>query len=290
MHDMWECTGICHHAYTCNSFKSTCQNCIFLRFPKKKDLAYRIFNKKKEIFQRNTLYFVAVSNWLANQARESSLLKGKSIQIIPNTLDFSDFNIYNRSESRQSLGLPTNKHILLFGAARIDDPIKGFTILLQAIQYLLDKKKYTKENLHLVTFGIFKYPERIIPQIPIEHTDMGWIDDKLTISKLFSAANITLSTSFYETFGQTLIEAQACGCVPISFDNSGQTDIINHQVNGFLADYLSIESLAKGIEWGLSEGQLIDREKLRQEVINKYSSTIVAKQYIQLYKGIIIQA
>ena len=144
--------------------------------------------------------------------------------------------------------------------------------------------------MHLVTFGIFKYPERIIPQIPIEHTDMGWIDDKLTISKLFSAANITLSTSFYETFGQTLIEAQACGCVPISFDNSGQTDIINHQVNGFLADHLSIESLAKGIEWGLSEGQLIDREKLRQEVINKYSSSIVAKQYIQLYKGIIIQA
>lgn len=290
MHDMWECTGICHHAYTCNNFKSNCQNCPFLRFPKKNDLAHRVFIKKKKIFQQDALHFVAVSHWLGKQAIESTLLKGKKIQVIPNTIDLSVFNIHNQNESRQALGLPEDKYILLFGAARIDDPIKGFDILLKAIQYLLDKKIYTKENLHLVTFGTFKHPQEIIPQIPIAHTEMGWINNKQIMSQLYSAANITLSTSLYETFGQTLIEAQACGCPPISFGNSGQADIIVHKVNGYLAEYLSIESLAEGIEWGLSKGKYIKREELRQNVFKKYSSTVIAKQYIKLYQEIIRQA
>ena len=33
MHDMWECTSICHYSYSCESFKNECGNCHFLRFP-----------------------------------------------------------------------------------------------------------------------------------------------------------------------------------------------------------------------------------------------------------------
>ena len=285
MHDMWECTAICHYAYTCESFKTECKNCMFLRFPHKKDLAHQTFIKKQSIFKQAPINIVTVSNWLAKQAKESVLLRNKPIQVIPNTLSLSQFNHLDRIESRNALKLPKDKYIILFGAARIDDPIKGFDILLKAIQYLIAQKTISKDNLHLVTFGKFKYPKQIIPSIPIEHTDMGWITDSYTISQLYSAANITVSASLYETFGQTLIEAQACGCIPISFGNSGQADIITHKVNGYLAQYLSIEDLAKGIEWGLTEGEhIISRKELRQEVIQKYSGEVVAKQYIELYK------
>ena len=93
-----------------------------------------------------------------------------------------------------------------------------------------------------------------------------------------------VSSSLYETFGQTLIEAQACGCIPVSFNNSGQRDIIDHKVNGYLADYKSVESLADGLEWGLNAD--IPAAQLRNNVIRKYSESVVAKSYIELYNQI----
>ena len=38
MHDMWELTAICHHAYECDRYETECRECQFLRFPGKNDL------------------------------------------------------------------------------------------------------------------------------------------------------------------------------------------------------------------------------------------------------------
>ena len=57
-----------------------------------------------------------------------------------NTLSLADFRIMDKELSRKELSLP-DKHIILFGAARIDDPIKGVEYLIQAIRLLIEKKK-----------------------------------------------------------------------------------------------------------------------------------------------------
>lgn len=285
MHDMWECTAICHHAYTCDHFKSECKNCFFLRFPGEKDLAHRVFLKKQRLFKDASINIVTVSTWLANQVQQSTLLKNKSITVIPNALSLSDFTLADKEHCRKELSL-TGKYIILFGAARIDDPIKGFGTLLEAIRLLIEQKRFRAEELHLALFGKIKYPQHLFPRIPIGYTDFGWVTETSFLSKLYSAADVTISASLYETFGQTLIEAQACGCLPVSFGNSGQADIIRHKENGFLADYQSVESLADGIEWGVTKGQSdISKESIRQNVLKRYSGEIVAEQYIHLYKN-----
>ena len=97
-----------------------------------------------------------------------------------------------------------------------------------------------------------------------------------------------MSASHYETFGQTLIEAQSCGCPPVSFGNSGQADIIRHKENGYLADYLSAESLADGIEWGLTAGQDETlKRNMMASVREKYAEEVIARQYIRLYQSLI---
>lgn len=287
MHDMWECTSICHHAYTCERFKNECSNCPFLRLSGPHDLANRVFRKKLDIFRNAPMEIVTVSRWLSNQVSQSTLLKDKNISVIPNTLSLADFKMLNKQECRQELSF-TQPHILLFGAARIDDPIKGFNIFLEAIQILISRKLFKAEELHLVLFGKIKFPQNTLPNIPIGYTDLGWVTDVSLLSKLYSAADVTISASFYETFGQTLIEAQACGCVPVSFDNSGQTDIIQHKENGYLARYLSAESLAEGIHWGLTHGQAeVSKTNMRNNVLKKYSGDVVAGQYIHLYQKMI---
>lgn len=287
MHDMWECTAICHHAYTCDLFKSECRNCRFLRFPDNHDLANRVFKKKQRLFLNAGLNIVTVSTWLAAQVRQSTLLKEKTISVIPNTLSLSEFKMRDKQQCREELSLP-DKHLILFGAARIDDPIKGVDKLFQALQLLITEHQFAPEELHLVLFGKIKYPEQILPKIPVSYSDFGCITDTSLLSKLYSAADITLSASLYETFGQTLIEAQACGCIPVSFGNSGQADIIRHKENGYLADYLSIESLAEGIRWGITQGPTqLSKASMRDSVLKKYSGEVVADQYIHLYQSLI---
>ena len=47
MHDMWPCTGICHHARECTNYQDECHNCSFIyKNGSKKDLSYRTFKKK----------------------------------------------------------------------------------------------------------------------------------------------------------------------------------------------------------------------------------------------------
>ena len=286
MHDMWECTAICHHAYTCDRFKTECKNCPFLRFPCEHDLANRVFHKKRELFANKTIHIITVSHWLEQLVKNSALLKHCPIDTIPNTLSLSDFRMMDKAECRKQLGLPLNKKIIIFGAARVDDPIKGFPMILDALSYLKAHKQEFAKDLHLVTFGAFKQAK---PHMPIDYTDIGWVKDNSTLSMLYSASDVLISASLYETFGQTLIEAQACGCLPISFGNSGQTDIIRHKENGYLAQYLSPISLAEGIVWTLTEGKVINKNAIRAEVLNKYSAEVVASRYQDLYSHIIYE-
>lgn len=230
MHDMWECTAICHYAYTCDAFKSECRDCFFLRFPGKYDLANRVFKKKQRLFKNADLNIVTVSTWLAEQVRQSALLKEKKISVIPNTLSLSDFKMLDKEQCRKALALP-DKYLILFGAARLDNPIKGFDILLEAIRHLIATHKFNPEQLHLVIFGKIKHPEPVLPKIPVGYSDFGRIADSSLLSQLYSA---------------------------------------------------------EGIYWGLTQRQTeISRDSMRNNVLQKYSSEIVAGQYIHLYRNLI---
>ena len=283
MHDMWYCTGICHHAYTCKAYEEECKNCRFLCHPSDYDLSKKVFYAKNNIIRNARVSIVAVSTWLADKAERSALLKEKPITVIPNTISFSQFSMKDKAESRKELGLP-NKKILIFGAAKLDDPIKGFGLLAEALQQLLRTEESYKDKLHLALFGNIKSDRKMFfAQLPISYTYFGIVDGS-QLNSLYSASDVVVSSSYYETFGQTLIEAQACGCIPVSWNNSGQADIIRHKDNGYLAEYLSIESLVEGIQWALADGQeAISREKLREDVYERYSESIIAKRYISLY-------
>jgi glycosyltransferase involved in cell wall biosynthesis len=157
-----------------------------------------------------------------------------------------------------------------------------------AIEELISSGRFRREDLHLAYFGKIKYPQQILPLIPIDYTDLGWIKDAETLSVIYSAVDTVVCASRYETFGQTLIEAQACGCLPVSFNNSGQTDIIQHRKNGYLAEAYSTKDLAKGMEWALTEGKgEVSAEEMRNEVMHRYSGDVVAQQYIKLYEDLL---
>ena len=280
MHDMWELTGICHHSYGCDRYQDACHHCPFLQIRGSNDLSHKVYNKKAKLYADFDIRFVAVSKWLADKASKSALTSNKPVVIIPNSISLSQFVMINRIDARRSLSY-NEKYIVIFGAARIDDDIKGLHFLLDALRLLVEQKRYDRHNLRLLLFGGVR-DESVLKTIPVPFTYWGYINDCLQLSQLYSAANIVVSSSLYETFGQTLIEAQLCGCVPVAFGNSGQADIIDHQVNGYLADYLSVDSLADGIDWAFHAN--LQQRDLKTSVVKKYSESVVASKYIQLYQ------
>lgn len=298
MHDMWPLTAICHHAYDCEAYCTGCSNCHFLRHRGKNDLSARVFRCKERLFQdshlsshtshRSTLHFVAVSEWLAEKARKSALIGHFPISIIPNALSLQQFTIVDRTDARTALEINA-RYVIALGAARLDDPIKGFGYLKEALRLLVDEGRMPPEDIHLMLFGTVR-DASILSELPIRYTHLGYISDTYRLSEVYSAANIVVSSSLYETFGQTLIEAMACGCLPVSFDGSGQTDIISHEKNGYLARRLSAECLADGMEWALkkseSEGITL-RKELRRSVVRRFGESVVANQYVNLYQSIL---
>jgi glycosyltransferase involved in cell wall biosynthesis len=72
--------------------------------------------------------------------------------------------------------------------------------------------------------------------------------------------------------------------VPVTFTGSGQMDIITHLHNGYLAEYLSVEDFAKGIQWALS--RQTERIALRESAVKRYSERTIALRYIDLYNQI----
>lgn len=286
MHDMWEATAICHHAYECCNYETACHDCPFLKKPGVKDMANQVFRKKQRVLeavrQGRGLTFVAVSNWLAERARQSALIGDLPITVIPNSISMSRFKIVDRDDARTALDV-SEPYVISFGAARIDDPIKGFGYLVEALRKLVDTGRVQSEQLRLLLFGGVR-DTAIFSQLPVPYTYLGYVSDEDQLSLIYSASNATVSSSLYETFGQTLIEAMACGSVPVSFDGSGQTDIIAHQQTGYLAQCLSAESLAEGIDWAIHAN--IAPKELRRSVSRRYAESIVANRYYELYKNL----
>ena len=286
MHDMWPLTAICHHAYECTNYQTACSDCPFLQHPGRHDLAWRVFRSKQQLLSRvptGRLTFVAVSQWLADKALSSALTGAFPVHVVPNVLSLQQFTIVDRIDARTALEAE-EPFVIAFGAARIDDPIKGFGYLCQALSLLVEQGRYRADEVRLLLFGHLR-DAGVLKQLPVRYTHLGYVDDVYRLSQIYSASNVTVSSSLYETFGQTLIEAMACGSVPVSFDGSGQTDIIIHHQNGYLARRLSVESLADGIAWAL-QCQLSPQE-LRRSVVRRYSESVVARQYIKIYHDIL---
>lgn len=277
MHDMWECTGICHHAYECDRYKTACGKCQYLGSSGEKDLSHRIWKKKKNLFSAPNLHFVAVSNWLADKCRESSLMANKEIHVIPNTTDIKAIPYTRKPNS--DYGIQKDYKVLAMGAARLDDDVKGFPILIEALKAL---KSEVAGKVHLLLFGGIRNKD-ILNKIVVPYTYLGPVPPE-KVTDIFSHSDVVLSSSLYESFGGTLVEGVASGCLAVTFGNGGQTDIVDHLRTGYIAEYKSASDFAKGIEWAVNEN--IDRVSLHTEMEQRFSPEVVVEKYLNLIEAV----
>jgi glycosyltransferase involved in cell wall biosynthesis len=284
LHDMNPFTGGCHYSLGCRRFEQTCGRCPRLGSENEYDPSRNSWERKRASFQRtiqqDQLTVVAPSEWLANEARQSTLLGEASIYRIPHGLDHTLFRPRESSTKRKKLGLEQEELIVLFVADSVTNPLKGFDYMCNAFEEMEIRTETT-----LVSIG------RHEPTIPstVNHVHAGYVEDDQQLSALYSMADVSVIPSVQEAFGQTALESMSCGTPVVGFDAGGIPDMVRPGETGWLAETGDVRSLRDAIEAALSNEDERRRKAIRcREVVEEeYTIERQAKQYEALYESIL---
>ena len=284
MHDIWSATAICHLTLDCRRFETQCQECRLLpRGGSVNDLAAKVWKQKQRMLEGQRITFVACSEWLAGEARKSALLEGQTITSIPNPIDTHIYHPLDRQQVRQELDLPIEGRIILFVSQRATNPYKGMQYLTEACQQLVKIYPEMVENTTVAILG--GHAEEVTDQLPFRSYPLGYVNDEQRIVKVYNAADVFVLPSLSENLPNTIMEAMACGIPSIGFRIGGIPEEINHQENGYVANYMDAVDLAKGIRWALDEANTEEvRKACLRKVAQHYSQQSVAKRYTDVYE------
>ena len=284
MHDMWPATAICHLTLGCQHFKNQCRQCKYLRQNgSENDLSARIWRQKEDIFSKHKISFVACSQWLADEAKTSALLKNQAIFTIPNPIDTRIFYQKDKTAARQQLGLPKDGKLILFVAQRATNENKGISYLMEALEKLTKIHPDLKNNPAVAILG--GHSEELTGQFPLPAYPLGYVSDQQKIVEIYNAADVFVLPSLSDNLPNTLMEAMACGVPCVGFEVGGIPEMIDHLQNGYVAKFRDSDDLANGIRWVLQEAdyQAISRESV-EKVKRSYSEASVASRYVKIYR------
>ena len=279
LHDMWAFTGGEHIDEGQKHYLEECGNSKVLNSHKEKDLSRRGWIRKNKVYQKlKTLTIISPSQWMYQEAQKSSLLKEKTHYLLPNVLNTDVFKPLEKNNARKLWNISPDKKIILFGSVKAtSDPNKGYTLLKEALSLL------KIENTEIIIFGSSK-PEKE-ELIRYKTNYVGPLYDDISLISLYSCADVMIVPSKQESFGQTASEAMACGTPVVAFNSTGLKDIIDHKINGYLAEPFNSEDLKNGIEWILNNDNYQALSKnAREKVIKHFSEEVLTPKFIELYK------
>jgi glycosyltransferase involved in cell wall biosynthesis len=207
----------------------------------------------------DTGYYVSISN--ADRSPEL-----KYLATVYNGLDTTDFEFYPNPED----------YLLYFGRIH---PDKGTA---EAIQIAKKSKR------RLLIAGIIQdenyYREKVEPLLSADIEYVGHAGPDKRKELLGNAYALLHPISFNEPFGMSVAEAMLCGTPVIAFNKGSMPELIKHSQTGFLVDTVDEASDA------VSRLDQISRKDCFNWANSQFSCDKMAKNYLELYKKILVKA
>ena len=283
MHGLENFTGGCSYTAGCEGFQQQCGDCPQLATRGPGDLSSKEWKYRRGAFslrQPGNLHFVADSQWMAGEARRSSLLKEFPVSVIYYGIDTGIFRPLNRPAARDALAIPSGAQVVGFAADSVSDERKGIRYLISALQSLQQKP-------FLLTWGRDRAAE--LDGFPGLH--LGHLESEHLSALVYNACDVFVMPSVEEAFGQTALEAQACGTPVVAFAAGGIPEVVRQRETGLLAKVRDIEELRGHIVKLLGEPSL--RNSLGQKGVvhagERFSFRINAENYIRLYSELLAE-
>lgn len=294
LHDLWAVTGGCHipidyQAQThslCPRYTEGCGSCPLLKRRGDGDYSKRIQERKHFLHSPSEpIEYIAVSRGVAEAFADSPLRKGLPLpSVIPPPISLDE----HEPISVEIPGYSRDKDYLLLVAARLDDAVKGPQLLVQLSQALARMCKGQERSIELVLVGSVAKPESYagmaLPTHFLGRRSRG------ELAYLYQeVASLTLSTSLFETFGQTLTESLSYGTPVVAFSTYGPQIIVEEGSNGYLAPAYDTEEMAVLICRLLDKRRAgeFSAEACRASLAN-FAPRRVAEQHIELYGKVLM--
>lgn len=285
LHDSWVFTGGCHLPGDCLRYRYECGDCPSLGSRKTVDLSRKVWLRKRAVFDNLPLTVVTPSHWLARQARASSLLQNRPVEVIPNGLDTRRYSPGDKTAARALLGLHQERKIILFGAWNaLSDHNKGADLLWDALRRL---PAATLRSSAVVVFGDPSGQRSVPVDLPV--LNLGRITNEEEIISLYRAADMCVLPSRTENLPNVIAEAMACGIPCAAFGVGGIPEMIVHKRTGSMVPAYDTAALAEEISWILGdENRRQDLSSAaRDHAVRQFDIGAVADQYMALYERIL---
>jgi len=220
----------------------------------------------------------------------------EKIEVIPCGVDLTLFRPFSSSEAKAYLELPLERMMILF-VGRIE-PLKGIDTLLKAVALATDGLPDLCGHLSLAIIGGSPDPasenmEREMQRLSRLKSKLG-IDnlvtflgakDQDTLPYYYSAAEVCVVPSRYESFGMVALEAMACGTPVVASKVGGLTFTVEEGVTGYLVPENDPAALAERLRSLLTDWDL--RRRMGEkgiQVAQRYSWPLIADKIISLYR------
>ena len=212
------------------------------------------------------------------------------IAVVPCGVNLDLFQPVQKDDARSRLGLRDDDRILLF-VGRIE-PLKGVDILLGAAAQV----EAESDCFVLVIGGDSTAQDGEMAHLRLLASELGISErvnflgavDHEKLPLFYSAADVCVVPSFYESFGLVALEAMACGTPVVASRVGGLTATVRDGETGYLIPWRCPEPFAERIEL------LLGNEQLRRafgsasrEAVEHFRWANVAESVLGLYGELI---
>jgi D-inositol-3-phosphate glycosyltransferase len=176
----------------------------------------------------------------------------EKISVIPCGVNLDLFQPEDKDKAREALGLGKQKVILFVGRIQA---LKGVEQLIRAMSCLVER------NFRLVIVGGGKQSQPEVDRLQQLARELrladavefrGLIKNEL-LPRYYSAADVSVIPSYYESFGLTALESLACGTPVVATDVGNLTSIIRPGETGYVVSSNGPPQLAEKIDLVLSQ-------------------------------------
>lgn len=198
----------------------------------------------------------------------------------------------------QESGFSEDNQFLLY-VGRVE-PIKGLMTVIEALALLKKSGNPLSEKLKLIVIGGGKKGSELSQNIEVKRTkaavktfglteNIVFLGSKgqKTLKSYYSAADVLVVPSLYESFGLVVVEAMACG-TPVLVSNVGKMrSIVKVGKNGYSFTPGSPESLKDGlIDFFQKKDLLWEKAKIRQDIIDRFSWDKTGRETHQIFENL----
>lgn len=278
-HDLWMLTGGCVVYQGCDNYQSKCHACPILKWPASA-WSQQEWEHKAKFIQDYKVIPIANSQWVANKIKQSpffSHLHEDKIPIVPPIVESTFFEANSLPPLRHELEIPAHRIVLGLSARSLTDPYKGIPEFIQ--EFSLDNELASKCTIVICGDGQIEVPKNLDCRF------LGVLTESKELARFYSACDVFVSPSRMESFGMTLLEAQAAGTPVLTFNVGGTPEAVCHLKYGYLAQLDNSIELLSGLRWALDISRIPDFQPQSSSwIASKFSQSVIGEKQDYFYK------